>query len=591
VNWRLLIPAHRRGRWPSIPKTRAHFLSVVLLAVLLAAYSAKWITDLAQVLFDPDCQTDDVRGGLAGFHRFAPEPLLTNDPLTADLYLLYMPAIRLLYRIAVPFAGLPSSTKIVQAIALGLILLASVLIVRSRRGGFAAGALLLFFSLHAPYVMNRIAGGSGRAFIFPFFALWIAGAIAKNERLRAIVILIASITQANGALILLGAEGLLVSSELAPAIFRLRRKFRITHPAALRLARLFAVGIFCFLLTQIYSASTAPLGAFISYEEATKNPAFVKGNYWEDEIPFPDPVKEFKRWLSSPLSEEYRATTWISRGYAAAGQNLRWVILGVFLVLAAVFARPHQAIPIVLLLSSIVCYVVARMLAFRLYSPERYYSFGGTIATIALIVVAIGCTQLWRRARKRRDVVRNFAAASVIVLVWLTSGRTGVTSGATGCVITERPNLPLYNFVRGLPKETRILAHAHDSDDIPWWTGRATTGGFEMCTVWRVDAHKRCVDMMMGALLAYYSIDRRALFDYLEREKITHILVHKERVSRDFAVKSGVAEPMQGKLKKWLAGKNHGQFVLNDVSPGAIVFRHHNFELVDVERLRIGWGM
>lgn len=571
----LLLPRRRPGSWPKTPRTRAHFLSVVLVAALLSAYTAKWATDVRGMLFDADCQTDDVRVGLAAFHRFDPEPLLTDDPLAGDLYLMYMPAVRGLYRATVPFVGLPKATKYIQGLALLLLAAASFVLLRSKRAGFAAAALLLFFSLHEPYVFNRIAGGLGRAFIFPFLALWLAGAIAKNERLRAVVTLVASISQANAALIMLGAEGLLVAWEMALALLRLGKKYSLRHPSVRRFLRLIVLGVFCFLLTSVYSATVNPqLGSFVSYEEASKNPAFLKGNYWENELPFSDPVKEFRKWTESPIRE--------------LGRSRTWAYLGIFLIAAlALAARAHSPLPLALLCSSIVCYTAARILAFRLYSPERYYSFGGVISAIALFVVAVGCTQLFRkRGRAARATLRNYAAAALIAVVWIAAGRTGVAEGSSSCVITQKQNLPLYNFIRTLPKDVRILAHPHDADDIPWWTGRATTGGFEMCMVWFVDAHQRCMKTMREALLAYYAIDRNELYDYLEREKITHILVQRERVGSQFAVKSGVAEPLQSELKKWLAGKTPIQFMLARVPNDAVVFRHGNYELVEVTKLK-----
>lgn len=587
----LFTPRRRTGTWPSIPRTRAHFISVVLLAALLAAHSAKWITDLNPMLFDPDCQTDDVRIGLVAYHRFDPVPLLTEDPLSDDLYVLYQPPIRVLYRIAVPIFGLPLASKWVQGLALSLILVAAFLIFRSRRGGFAAAALLLFFAMHEPQVMNRIAGGLGRAFIFPLLMIWLAGAIAKSERTRVIATLAAALTQANAALIMLAAESLVLAFELGQSIYRLRGGLRLSHPAVARAIRFVALGLVCFTLASAYAVSTQNVvGRFPTFAEASKNPAFQRGNGWEDELPFPDPLAQFKKWVLHPLADNTKPTTAFSKGYAALNPGLAWALAVALLAFAILFSRPQTLIPVALLVASIGCYAAARVLAFRLYSPERYYSFGGSISTIALLVVGIGCMQLLPRLQKKRAMVRNYAAAGAIALLWLASGRTGVASGSASCVITQKANLPLYDFVRGLPPNARLLAHPYDADDLPFWTGRATPGGFEMCTVWFVDAHARCMKRMIDGLTAYYAIDKKLLFEYLEREKITHVLVQRERVAAPtWLAKSAVGEPLNTELKKIIAGRTSEELLLNQIPPQAMVFHHNQFDLVDVAVLKRFW--
>ncbi len=569
-------------------------MSIILLALLLGAYTAKWVTDLSPMLVDPSCQTDDVRVGLAAFHRFDRTPSLVEDPLAEDLYLMYMPAVRLLYRAVVPIAGLPVATKIVQAIALAMIAFAGLILIRSRRAGLAAGVLLIFLAMHEAYVINRIAGGLGRAFIFPFMLLWFAGAVTKNERLRAIVALLASIAQANAAMIVLLAEGLLLLLDLGISIWRKRKtwKFSFQDPVIARGVRLTVLGVLCVALASIYSATVNPkLGSFISYEAALKNPAFIRGNYWENELPFPNPVEEFSRAVSSPLKEQYKpGANFLSKAWESTGKSGPLAVLAMLLVLAFAYSRRIALIPLALLAASAACYAAARAMAFRLYSPERYYAFGGPMTAIALIVIAIGCTHILRK-KKVRAVIQNYAAVAFIALVWMSSGRTGVADGSAACVISEKPNLALYRYLETLPPEIRILAHPHDADDIPWWAGRATTGGFEMCMVWFVDAHERCVTRMTNALHGYYAVDRRALLDYLSSDRITHILIHKERLGPQFAVKSGVAEPIQTVLKKWLAGKTSAAFVLNALPADAVIFRHGPFELIDIAKLKSGWGM
>ena len=92
------------------------------------------------------------------------------------------------------------------------------------------------------------------------------------------------------------------------------------------------------------------------------------------------------------------------------------------LALRCLRLAPPATAALAILCATLVAYGAARLLAFRLYNPERYLSFGMTAVSLALAVSALG--GLWPRLadRRSRAVRRNLAAAAVIVAVWLVAG-------------------------------------------------------------------------------------------------------------------------------------------------------------------------
>lgn len=206
-----LVPqaAERISRRDWLPRGRLHVLSVAVLTIVFAAYLAVWVHNNWLRLTDPARQDNDVRTLVFPFHRFGPEQALREDPIANDMYLLNPPGIRALYALFVPLTDLHVATKLVQAVAFGLVLIAGVRLLLAKNAGLGAGLLLIFLILHTPAAVKRFDGGLPRAFAFPVFALWIAGAVSKCERTRFAAIWLAAATYPSAMLMLLCAEGIM----------------------------------------------------------------------------------------------------------------------------------------------------------------------------------------------------------------------------------------------------------------------------------------------------------------------------------------------------------------------------------------------
>ena len=243
-----LIPTDRSpaplGR--ILPRDR-HRLSFVLLWLFFLAYLCYWARMHWGWLFDPLLQNDDARIWLFPFHRYTPGSPLADDPVAMEKLALLPSGIRLLYRFLVPWAGLYAAAKIVQGICLGIIGLSGWALGRSKRGGLAAGILLVFLMLNTRFIPNTMAGGLARGFAFPLSALWVAGVFTRRERLRWAAILLLALTYPMSMVLLLGCE----------ALTALWENLRKTGKAVrLRLLRAILLACVSVLIILPYMAST-----------------------------------------------------------------------------------------------------------------------------------------------------------------------------------------------------------------------------------------------------------------------------------------------------------------------------------------------
>ena len=140
-----------------------------------------------------------------------------------------------------------------------------------------------------------------------------------------------------------------------------------------------------------------------------------------------------------------------------------------------------------------------------------------------------------------------------------------------------------------LDKNVRIATHPLDGDNIPYYSGRATMGGFETLQPWFVDAWRRQRERAEATLRALYSDDKSEVLRYANDNGVTHFLVNRARYRRNFLSKSGSFQPFTDYAHQILRGKRLENLVLADPPRGAVVFEYEKWAVVDVERLKLAW--
>lgn len=560
-----------------LPQTPLQWISASLLWTILLTYLRFWYRGHLEWLFDPWLQPDDVRTAYLQFHNWAPEKALLDDPLTQEMTSYTMPGLWALARVIVPIWGVFMAPKVLQAVCLAIVFSAGIVLLRARRAGLASAALLIFFMLHTPYFVNRMAGGFGRGFAFPLFALWLAGAVARNEWARFAAAVMGALTQPNTVAIIVGAEGL----------YSVLDSFGKSRALVWRRVKRYAFMLMaCAAVVVPYMISQRHLGHVHTLAEAEKNPAFGKKGR-QGELPFPDPAPQFANALVSPYA---RTGEPIRQKPAAIYKKLDStgpiLLLTVFLLLVVARVSPLGRLAFTFYGATVVFYFLARFYAFRFYSPERYYSYGTPMAAVALAVVTIGLLAPKLHPRYR-SVLRNFAASGLIIFLCTFAG-DGIVK-RNGLYIEQRRDAKLYEFVQKLPIDSRIATHPYDGDDIPWWTGRATMGGLETFQVWLVEPWKRFEAMLHDTYKALYATDKRVVLDYTERNHVTHFLLRRDRYGDDFKKRVALFEPITSYAEQLVAPLGRGQLVFANVPAGAIVYQDRTWTLVDVRLLSQAW--
>lgn len=566
------------------PRSELHWLSIAFLVFVALAYASTWVRGFSEALFDPNLQADDARTALFPFHRYAEGAPLADDPIANEM-IEYQPyAFRLLYRITVPFIGLLAAAKVVQGICLFIVLASAIPLLRSKRAGLAPALLFVFFFLHDMFVTNRIGGGLPRSFGFPAIAVWLAGTLAHSPAARRTGAVIAALTYPSAMAMILGAEGLYALRNAG------RQGLRTTGRRLLSYGIL--VAVCAALLAPAVFLGASDGGPVHTLQQAEQEPAFGKtGRLWL--LPLGEAGRTFGEHLLSAFQP--RGDALWEHLELQVGDRRHEVALAIFAILLLIpllGIAPVPATVIAFAGATMVLYVLSVKYAFRLYSPERYYSYGMRVVSLGLAAATLGLV-LPRLRPAIRQPIRNTFAAVVILAVWvfLGDGARNSRSRVMEMTIDYRREAPLWEFIKTLPKDVRIASHIRDGDDIPLFAQRANNGGFETMQPWLTKSWARQKARGEDTLRAFYATEQASVLAYAKKYGVTHLLVNDARYRNDFVHKSLTFEPLSSFARELLANVKLHDLVLRRPPQEAVIFQHGRFKVVDVRKLAAAWDL
>lgn len=565
-----------RIKTPNIIKSDSGRAALLL---MFTAYIVWWIIGNHAMLFDPALQNNDVRTHVYVFHKYSNNEAIAKDPVAVEIIKMVTPGIRGLYSILVPLVNLQSATKIVQGICFIIILLPFFLVFNRQKNNFVVALLLIFFTFHTQFLMMMTVGGFQRNFAVPTIVVWIVGSYIESRPTRYIAILI-------GALTYPPALALLMASEFLFIFINLNCKGKKTLKTRIKkeMKIYFALFFLCLMVLAPYMIMKRDAGPIYSFDEAQKESAFGPNGRIKA-LPFPNPVLKMINYFTEPLRPS--GNTLISSYSALKPKffrdlNLTFVTAGllVLIMIILIFKRfiPLPKVAICLILASVCMYVLSRFFAFKLYWPRRYYEFGLPLAFISAVA------ELFPNLKIKLFSLSTYWASCILiacVLIFLGDG----IKPKLGVDLDGRKNAKLFEFFRNTPSNTRIACHPYDGDDVPFWSGRPTTGGFETLQPWFVESWRRQKALTKEVLSALYATDINAVISFCHREGITHLLLNTDRYGPNFRSNALIFEPFGIFMENLLASVDNGDLVLNKAIENCVTFRDGPFVVVKVQSL------
>lgn len=499
---------------------------------------------------------DDARQQIYWMQSFV-DPGLYPPDLQGDYARLYVPyALKALYKVVSPFIGPLFFSKILTGL-LYVVLAGAMFCIGFRIFGKKGGYITALTTLCLPWFLYNMSGGLARSFVPPLMAIFMAAWLYERPKLMAGTLLAAAIFIPYLFLILAGA---VLLSFVQGMIFKNLPKPPFPK-GALHLA-IIAVGG---LLVYSFNASieSAGFGPLVSISDMEGQSIFgPQGRL--NIYPLPS---IFHEAVYAPLE---RVGLFRELGLWPGILSLAAIILlagagiwqavrkGVFRAWAKRGELAALLSPFLYLLAaSLFLYLLARVIALRLFVPERYLVY--SLYLLYTLLIAFGIGQLILAAKFRTPVL------VILTLAALAFG--GLRQIDLG-LYDYSADQELYAEARKTPKNAILAGHPELMDNVLTFGRRNVYLSFELLHPWSKGYWEEVAPRLENLLGAYYAKDPNIVRLFAQRRRISYFVVDERHFSRDFLENRPMFAPYD-KFIRNLAEKP-GKFALlnRDIFPG-----------------------
>ncbi len=474
---------------------------------------------------------DDARQHVFWMQRFA-DPELFRGDLLADYFESVAPwGYTNLYRLGIVVGGwdvwtlnklLPLPIALV-AVAYGFG--TAVQLVPSPLSGLAA-ALFLNWSF---LMRDDIVSATPAAFVYPFFLAFTFYLLKKQWLPCALSIVGLGLFYPQLVLVAAGVLGL--------RLLRWQRgRWRLGGDRADRW--LWASGwlaAFCVLLP--HALHDSPFGPVLSVDRARElfalsadgwSKFFVEDatSYWlcgKRSGLFP---REWCGWRSRPAPI-------LQASYVAIGS------LGTFMLVklartGRIGRSPRLAFFLQVTLASVVCFLLAHLLLFRLHLPNRYTEHSLRVLLALAGGIGVGRLQQQWAHSARLQVLLWGGLGMLAALPLAVYFAFVVPSYALGEYV--RGEYPaLYRYFQAQPKDIRIASLAAEANQLPTFAGRTILVGSKSYALpYHSGFYEEVRKRTVATIEAQYGLDPARVLDFLERYSVDRWLIDRDAFSADW---------------------------------------------------------
>ncbi len=491
------------------PSEASRNASDAILVLLLSALVFAWAH--RHGLADPFFLNDDARQQIYWMQRWRDAALYPPNLLN-DFAAAYVPAgVKALYFAAAPVIEPLFFTKALAGILFCVLSLAFFGIGRlfgDRPLGFfcAASAWL------SPFFMDNIAGGLSRAFAAPALALFLLSWLRGSGRGMALCLLLAAVTTPYMAVLATG------SCLLAFVFGRLGRAVPPPFPAR-PLDWVVIAACVALVLAMNHALTAAGFGPLATVADMAGNPVFSAAGRL-DIYPLPNPFFDL---IYTPFEG---IGLFLDVGLGAGIASLAAIA-----AVVAIGARRKGTCPLrtgvaplaLLILASLVLYLAARVLALRLFVPDRYVSYSVNI------LYALGLAYLFRRALN--PLLHRRVIAAGLLLLAAAFGAIRLTDAG---LYDYGAQADLYAAVRKTPKDASFAGHPELMDNLLTFGMRNVQASFELAHPWMTGYWRRFEPRLDDLFAAYYAADPEKVVAFCRRYGVDFLVVDEAHYTPEF---------------------------------------------------------
>jgi hypothetical protein len=243
------------------------------------------------------------------------------------------------------------------------------------------------------------------------------------------------------------------------------------------------------------------------------------------------------------------------------------------------FAVPPLARDVIV--TSLVPFVLAYLVLFKLYLPGRYVLYPFMFAALVLIAANVEGTRIAVQQRLMSRPVLRWLALGLLLL--------GYTYAQHRYFVLQeiqvgRADMQLYQYIRSLPKDVVIAGHPLDLNNVPLLTQRQVLVNEELAEAYYTGYYPQVRQRLFDTFAAYYASDRGEIHRFVQRYGVDYILVNKHHFDPAFLQGQIYYEPFDSFLRQRLLP--HQRFALLDMPADQHVYADGRYILVSVKAFK-----
>lgn len=548
------LPAQTEGR--SFLKTVS--LAGIVSTLLMVGYAAAFVKSLNGRWFDPAWTTDDATQQTYPLYD-ALYPGLFKDDLVTEVMLGCLPPIHywVSYAITILTRDPIMTGHWVMLLQVSLAVGFLYFAIRRFSGSSVPAALAVMWLIHSRNTMQRMTGGLPRGWTPAIFGAFLYFAATRNHWAALATILIGSMLNPPGALIVGVSYALIMlwrwwSSSGSERDLARSRVFQAAAIAPLLL-----------VVALVVVKRPAHIGQMVSFQEASKMPEFSR------------PHGRFPFLPLNPVFEEvnrFGFQAFVGRLYKPAKfwkDNIWWMVpLSLLAIVVGGARKKILTIPIELLcfgLAASTTYALSRQFAFRLFVPDRHLQIPMVFFTVAAFAVGAWklCSVYRRKGKAHENSIKaawpallGFAALALVVYQCSSDGLQGEAN-------FNYPNSRRGGFQRWLRVNTSeqalVACHPTHCDGTQLFAARralvTTETSHPFYPRYNLEMRRRSE----VSLRAHYAETLEEVASLLEPEGVTHFVFRRADFQSDRLKKLTYFPPLDTTVKQ-LVNRQSGAF-------------------------------
>ncbi|MCB0339189.1 MAG: hypothetical protein KDD53_06280, partial [Bdellovibrionales bacterium] len=491
---------------------------------------------------------------------------------------------------------------LIQAVfALGFLFLA----VRAA-AGVAPALISVAWLIHTRHIMQRLTAGLPRGWAAGVLTAGLYFLFKKNHSGMLILLAVGCFLHPPATLVIAVAYGIQLSFGLINK--STRDQFRRPFIRLLLLSPLYVASVF-FVVHR-----PAEIGQMVTLEQAASMPEFQNPGGRFPFVPLQSVSNDFhtfgfqaftgrffdpdKNWKDTFLDAMTNSNNFWER-------NADWIIIaGLGLLISVSLLRKRSPFPgetWYFLISLVIVYFASRLLAFKLYVPNRHLQFPMAIFFIAAFSIAAWRAFYSSAALKRTKNYSNsslkaawgsaFALAGVAFCVVLFSG-SGLRGAANFNYASTKKGQIFHWLKDNTPEASLIAGHPTFIDGVMLFAMRKGFVTSEVSHPFYQGYYKEMDRRLQISLKAHYAKDLRQLVEVLDPEGVDYFVFERRRFMPDQIVRQRYYAPLDVLVKDLTSGpeRDYAYFQLPETLDSQkfpfLVFKDKYAVVIDVKKLR-----